>query len=768
MISMGSNKTSEFVDVRTLFRDYFIDRWYYYVISVFLCVIVGLLFSRIYTQKNKVQANVMIQRDQSGSMPTTSGTAILSGIFGVNGDVQDEIFIISSHSLYRDVVKKLNLNKMCYVKDGFLKKHLAYPDYPIDVQSTGIADTLRNNVVFKIQVEANGLANIEAKALGDKIGSANNVKLPVIMDTSYGHFTIMPTEFFKKNENFVATIVFLGYEKAAELLNEEINAEIASKQSNVITLSMNTPNVDYGRDILDCVIAEYNMRGINDKNLQSRKTAEFLEERINIIAGDLDGIEGVIQDYKQNNNIVDVDVEATYQIEKKSKFEAALLEAETEMEVLNMTCEFLSDSASSYAMIPTVTQNSGLQSGIDAYNALVLKRNGLLNNAKSNNFALKQINRQLDQARGNIISSCRKIYDASRVKVNELRDERSRINAKLGGVPKQEYEYLKIKRQQSIKQELYLFLLQRQEETEMILANATPKGVVVDKAFVLSTPIGISKKGILIVALFFGLCLPPIYFYILNILRNKVSTKGELESITNVPVIGEICVNNSREELIVKPNGDSSISELFRLLRSNLLFVLNGTDNKVVTVTSTSSGDGKSFVSINLAASLSLLGKRVLLIGMDIRKPRLESALNIKAKFGLTQYLSVKDMSVDNIINHISVLENLDVITAGPVPPNPSELLSSKRLDDLMLMLRDKYDYIVIDSAPVGMVSDTYSLNRFSDTNLYVVRANVTHRNDLRLAEDIYEQNRLSKLYLIINGTKNGHGHGYGYGSKQV
>lgn len=760
---MAKNKKSEFIDLGAIAHEY-ISKWYWFVISVVICVAMGFLAARIIKPKYSVNANVLISQDEKGGM---SGLGAIGDLFGAQASVDDEIFVISSHSVYRDVVKELGSNKIHKVRLGFLNHVLSYPDYPLDViAAPGIIDTLRTPIVFKFKVDEDGMTSVKAKADGEVIADVKGQKLPVSLNTAYGHFVIDTTAYFVPGEELRGDISIIGYDAAAELLDEDVTASIGSKRSNAIQLNIVTVNPDYGKDVLNGIITKYNERGIAEKNLEGEKTAKFIDERLAIISSDLRDAEDDIQSYKENKGIIDVSAEATYQTAVRATAEQELLQSETEAEIIKMTGAFIADPANAYSLIPMTTENTGLQEAIKTYNELVLQRMALAANAKPNNKALKVLDEQIDAMRSTISTSVIKAYDNLSVVIREQRSQLNKAMGRLGTVPEQEREFLNMKRQQQVKQQLYMFLLQKREETAMMLANATPKGVIVDEAFALNKPVNLSKKMILLIALFIGLCIPPALLYIRKILRTKFDTKEEVEAIVDVPVLGEICNDKSGRALVTVAGDHSSTTELFNLLRSRLPFVL-GADEKVVMLTSTRSGEGKSFVSINLAADMALLNKKVLLIGMDIRKPRLSEYLNIAPRFGLTQYLASKEISVDSLITHDDAANGLDVIVAGPVPPNPAELLSSQRLDDLMAELRKRYDYIFIDSAPVGMVSDTFTLDRLADATIYVVRADYTSRSDLRFIDEIYEDKRLKKLSIVINGTATKRGYGYGYGEKK-
>lgn len=760
---MAKKTNPDFFDVSSLFKTY-MSKWYYFAISIVVCCCLGYVYTKIKQPVYEVRANVLIGNDDD----TMPGMGALGSLFSSQGPVDDELFIISSHTVYRDVVKSLSINKSHTVKTGILSSKFAYPTFPVDVFfAPAVADTLSSTIVFKAEIDEDGKASVKAKVRRDVIGEVEDSPLPVTLETAYGRFIIDTTACYPKGESLKTTITVSGYDPAAEGLAEDIVADIYSKKSNVINLGMQTTNSEYGQDVLNQVMAQYNDRGIAQRNTQGEKTAAFIDKRLALISGDLAAAETDIQDYKQKKGIIDVAAEAQYQTRRRGSIEERLLSTELHAEIVKMTIDFLSDRANDFSLIPVSGDSEAANDGVNAYNELILKRLELVGSAKSNNMALKKLEEQISAMRSNIIVSAEKAYDNLSAQVKELRSEMNKTSSKLGDIPEQEREFLNMKRQQEVKQQLYLFLLQRREETAMLLANAVPKGVIVDEAYTLNEPVGMGKKAILLIAFLLGLVIPPVFIYTSKKLRNKFESSAEAEEHVDMPLLGEVTTDRSGESLVVTPTSKTTNAELFRLMRTNLLFILNDARDKVIMVTSTKSGEGKSFVSINLCASLSLLDKKVLLVGMDIRKPRLSQYLGINPQFGLTQYLSSDRISIDQIVTTMPGEAGFDVIVAGPVPPNPAELLASKKLDALIDELRERYDYILIDSAPVGMVSDSFTLNRLTDATVYVCRAGYTAISDLRYANDIYQEGRLKKLSLVVNGTKSKKGYGYGYGEKE-
>lgn len=755
-------RNSDMIDVAGLLQEY-LSKWYYFAISIVICCVFCFCYTKIKKENYQINANVLISQEEGGGVGNFGG---LAGLFGGSGYVDDEVFVVSSHSVMKDVTRDLGLYRNHILNDGILTKTFMYDDYPIDVMPVygEIADTLRTPITFNIEVDSDGHIEIEAKAKKKTIAEVEADVFPVIMDLPYGQFKVDKTNYYVPGKDVDTKVVFMGYDGAAEMYSQDITIDIASKKSNVIAMNLVTPNIEFGKDLLNEIIKKYNERGVLEKNMQAQKTSDFIDSRLLLLSDTLALTESVIEKYKRDQGIIDVSTEAQYQLSKKGQIESRLINAETQCEILEMTKEYLNNEDNKFSLIPTAVESGSLQAAISSYNNLIMSYIRLSNGAKENNASLKALITQIEAMRANVQATLDKVYENALVSLNELRSQVNLAEQRLSNIPTQEREYINIVREKSIKEQLYLFLLQRREETAMMMANAVPKGIVVDNAYALSEPVGMSKKVLYLLALIFGMVIPPIILYIRKLLRFKFETREEVERLTSVPVIGEVCVDNSGDALIIKNGGSTSAAELFRLIRSNLQFIMNGTDDKVVLMTSTVSGEGKSFISINLASSLAMLGKRVLLVGMDIRSPKLKEYLSLKVNHGLTEYLSSDMVSLDDIIIKEPKQKNMDIIVAGPVPPNPSELLASTEVDELFAELRGMYDYIIVDSAPVGMVSDTFALGRIADATVYVCRANYTSIRDMEFVNRIYEDGRLKKMALVVNGTTAKKGYGYGYG----
>lgn len=755
---------NEFIDFSGIIK-YCVSKWYVFVIGVVACVAVTLFYSYRNAPEYLVKANLLITQDDAGP-----DLGAIGAIFGSSASVDDEVFAVSSHTIYRNVARELHLNVKHYTRTGFLRTEFQFTGYPVELKcDPSIPDTIRTGLSFKVKVNDKGLADVTVKARKDKIAEVEDASFPVKVDTPYGAFTLEKTPDFPAGESVKTVIGFSGYDDAAEDIAKDVEVDIATRKSNVILMELESTSVPYAKAVLNAIIEQYNLRGLSEKNLKSRKTIDFIDSRLALLSDDLSTSENSIEKYKQQHGIVDLEADAKYQFEKKGQLEQALVASETEMQIVKLIKDFVSDPANENELVPATlagsSQGQGTDNFVNAYNELILKRIELMQNAHAGNAALEALDRQIEAMRKNLLSTVDKTYQSAQLKVREIRNEMNAAQAALGNMPTQERQFRDIKRQQTIKEQLYLFLLKQREQSAMMLANSSLKGQIIDEAYALNEPLGMTKPVKLIVAFFAGLLLAGGYLYIRRLMRDKFETSEELSDLTSVPVLGEMCADTTGESLVVKQGGSNSTAELFRLIRTNLQFMLGGNGNKVVVVTSTTSGEGKSFISINLASSLALLGKKVLLIGLDIRKPKLQQYLGLPAARGFTEYIANDSLPLDAIIRRNAVATGFDVITSGPVPPNPSELLSEPRVDELFAKLRTMYDYIIVDSAPVGIVSDTLSLVRVSDATIYVCRVNYTSRRDIATLNKFHASERFRKLSLVVNGTKPRRTYGYGEGT---
>ncbi|MBQ3363877.1 MAG: polysaccharide biosynthesis tyrosine autokinase [Muribaculaceae bacterium] len=743
--------------------------WWLFLLSLIACISIAFVYLKIAKRVYNVKAVVLVAQDDNGA---GAGASLLKSmkLMGQGSKVDDEMVVFSSQELCTQVVNQLKLNHS-YIEDkGWFKPERDhYNSSPIEVIAPEeMFDTL-SSVKFKIDVDKAGRANIKATSGKHKLADVKGVTLPTTLKTVYGRFAINTTKKFKQGKECHITARLTGNQILGERLNKRIKVKLASKKSNGINLSIAENNKSRGMDILNTLMDLYNDRGQREKDEQAINTAKFIDERLALIYKGLTSSEADIESYKKAHKIVDPELQIKSAVAKQELSDRAIIKLETNKQLLGMVRDFVSNPANKHSYIPFEVDSSAASGSIRAYNNLLAKRQELAQSAKGDNLALKQLDEQIDAMHGNVVQGINSSIKGVDIQLNKMRSQFNQTASEMGQVPTEEREARELLRQQGIQNTLYTFLLEKREENALVLAATTPKGKIVDHAYAQSTPISPNRMVVLVMALLASLLLPLLLVYLKDLFTTKFSNQEELEEISQVPFIGHIHHNRHNTQLVVKDGKTSAIVELFRYVRNNLQFMLNKEDDKVILVTSSVSGEGKSFISTNIASSFALLGKRVALVGMDIRSPKLAQMLDLNEMPGVTSYLSRSDVSLDQIAQPCKEVKGLDVFVGGAIPPNPSELLLSDRVKDMFRDLRERYDVIIVDSAPVAMVSDSFALDKYSNATVYVTRANYTKRNLIKFMNRIAANKQLKNMCIVLNDTKpsNDNTYGYGYGKTQ-
>lgn len=740
--------------------------WWLFILSLIACLCLAYYYMRVTNRVYDVNAVVLVAQEDNSS---SAGANLLKSmkLMGGGGKVEDEMIVFSSQELCTEVARRLKLNRR-YIEDkGWFKPQVDhYNNSPIEVIAPDeMFDTL-SSVTFKIDVNKQGKANIKANSGKTKLINAKNSRLPATFKTLYGTFTIKTTDEYNPKKPCHITASLIGSQYCGQSLNKKIKVKLITKKANGINLNIHENVKGRGRDILNTLINLYNERGQEEKDEQAINTAKFIDERLALIYKGLTGSEADIEAFRHRNNMINYELQMKSTMAKQEVTDQAVIKLETKKQLLGMVKDFVINDKNKHSYIPFDVDSSAASGSIKAYNNLLAKRQELEQSAQGDNLALKRIDEQLESMHGNILKGIESSLRGINMQLNQAQGRTNSTNNDISKVPTVEREAQDLYRKQSIQNALYTFLLQKREENSLVLAATTPKGKIVDHAYASIQPIKPAKFKIYFLALVAGLLLPLVLLFLKRMFTTKFSSQEELQGISKAPVIGEICHNRHRSQLVVKEGKSSSIVELFRLLRNNIQFMLPTPNDKVMLVTSSVSGEGKSFISLNLASSFSLLGKRVVLVGMDIRSPKLAEMLNINDAPGVTAFLAKQHVTIDDVVQHCPEVENLDVIVGGVIPPNPSELLLTTRVQDLIDQLKERYDYVIIDSAPIAMVSDTYSLARYANVTVYVTRSNYTKRSLVRYMNNALSRRQLNNVAVVLNDSnpKMSQGYGYGYG----
>ncbi|GAB3809751.1 hypothetical protein GCM10028819_52030 [Spirosoma humi] len=562
---------------------------------------------------------------------------------------------------------------------------------------------------------------------------------------------------------------FLDTWKLAEQYSWNFSVLPVNKDANVLNLNFTDPLPQRGRDIMNKLLEVYNKEALEDKNLLATNTLSFVDERLKRITAALNGVEKNVEQYRRTNEVINVDTQASNYLAQASDYNKKLSEWAIQIDILESIEDYLSKNATQYKMVPSTLglQDQTLLDLITKFNTLQLERERMLRTAQANNPLIQNINEQLSQLRISILENLRNIKNGLIITSRNFKDNSTKFQERIKKVPSIERELLDINRQQTIKQTLYLYLLQKREEAALALAATVSNSKVIDPATSGDYPISPNPKLMYLMALLFGFGLPFALIRIKDNLNDRVQTKQEIELLTTVPILGEISHNKSKTVVVTKGNF-SPIAEMFGLIRAHLNAATAHKANQVLLVTSSMSGEGKTFFSINLAASLALTGKKVIVLELDLRAPDLLQEIGVRESMGITNYLLSDDISIADIITPADKVQHLFVAGSGSLPLNPAELMTSPKLAYLINELKVSFDYIVIDTAPVGQVADAFSLRSFVDTTIFIIRYNYTLKGQVELVDNIAKNNTLPNPLIVLNDAKKQNGDGYGYGYGQI
>ena len=773
-VAATSNKPEEVINFNELLL-LSIKHWKWFIISVIICFTIAFIYVKVTPNTYQLLANILIKTDEKGGGASLSSK--IGSIAGVLGDmgglsmsdnIEDEVRTMSSHTFMKNMIMNLGLHTD-YKMSGFFTNDDLYNNSPVIAEiDKSILDTLTTGFSFKITVEKDNIT-IKTKIGKKKLDPVHVKSFPYILHTDYGDILFRYSEYHSKKElPYTLLVSIFGADFTAEIFQKAIGIGAVNKKSNIIELSLQDKIVPRGKKILNKLIDMYNEDALDDKNKAALNTEKFIKDRLDLLVQDLSIIEKSVENYKSDNQIVDVKTESDLFLRKMEDLKGQSVQLDVQLQLTKMVEDYVKDPGNKYGMLPGgLGVPKEMENDIKEYNELQLQRTNYLRDMNPTNPVILSLNNQLDLMQKNIVSSIENVKrDIAKTKDSWSKEENV-LYSRVKKMPRQEREFIEIQRQQRVKAELYLFLLERQEENALTLASTTPKAKIIDEAFSVWKPVWPRRLIIMAISILIGLFLPIGFFILKSYFSFNIEDKKQLEKLTSVPVLGEVCKAKDKETVVVKDGVASSIAELFRLIRTNIRFILTKPEEKVITVTSSISGEGKTFFVINFSMSLSLMkDKKVVMVGLDIRSPRLAEYLSIppSASKGITTFMSSETLKPDEVIVSSGLHSNLFLVPAGPVPPNPSELLLSSRLDEMFAYLRENFDYIIVDSAPAGMVSDTFTLDRVSDATVYLCRAHYTNKSHLKFVENIVANERLKKLSMVINGTTEQAGYGYGYG----
>ena len=772
----------ENIDVKELLFKYLIH-WPWFVGAVVACLIAAWVYLHVSTPVYNISATVLIKDDKKGG-----SAGMLSGLesLGLDGmisslqNIDNEIEVLRSKTIVKEVVEDLGLYISYTDEDEFPSRNM-YKTSPVQVSLTPQeADLLEEPMIVKMALQLQGSMDVTVKIDDDEY-QKHFEKLPAVFPTDKGTlaFFLTPDSVLSSKRTSEETA---ASEKTTRNITATINKPLAvakwccknmtieptSKTTSVAVISLKNSNVQRGKDFINKLLEMYNINTNNDKNEVAQKTAEFINERIGIISKELGSTEKDLESFKRGAGITDLTSDAQIALTGSAEYEKKRVENQTQINLLQDLQKYMQNEG--YEVLPSNIglQDLNLAAAINRYNDVLVERKRLLRTSTENNPTIINLDTSISAMKENVQVSLDRVLRGLFITKADLDREASRYSRRISEAPGQEREFVSIARQQEIKAGLYLMLLQKREENAITLAATANNAKIIDEAIADDAPVAPRSKITYLIALILGVGIPVGVIYLLELTKFKIEGRADVEKLTSAPIVGDIPLTDEKQGAIaVFENQNNLMSETFRNVRTNLQFML-GNGKKVILVTSTVSGEGKSFISGNLAISLSLLGKKVVIVGLDIRKPGLNKVFNIsKREQGITQYLANPEKNLMDLVQLSDVSKNLYILPGGTVPPNPTELLARDGLDKAIETLKKNFEYVILDTAPVGMVTDTLLIGRVADLSVYVCRADYTRKNEYTLINELIDGNKLPNLCTVINGLdlkKRKYGYYYGYG----
>ena len=778
---MGEQEETSSINFQTIYTAVILH-WKWFVLSLIICMGSAMIYLRYKTPVYQAYAKLLIKDDDSRGRGGKSGVLTTSnlGIISNSTGIDNEMEILSSLSIAQQAVRDLKLY-VNYSLEGKVKDHLIYNSEPISVDLDP-SHLEKLNYPISLEINRKGSSyTVTGEYLNPKTGVKNSIEktitsFPTRIDTKTGIITLQSNgDRGLLPEGRALKVTILSPKSVAAKYAGSLSVSQTSKTTTIAELVLKDESpqraVDYLRQLAIC----YNRQANEDKNEIAVRTEEFINGRLEKINAELGSTEGSLEEYKKRNNMVELKMNAAQAVQNQDVYSQKLAEANTQMALLNSISEYMNDPSNKYQTLPS---NVGLSDAsatslIDKYNDIVITRNRLLRSASESSPTVTPLTAQLDDLTSSIKRAMIQARKSMEIERNNIANMYGRYASQTNATPEQERILTQIGRQQDVKSGLYLMLLQKREENSISLAATADKGKLIDDPQYMGK---VSPKNsmIMLIALIMGLAIPAGIIFVINFMRYKIEGHDDVAKLTSLPIIADVAIASetakTKADIVVHENQNNQMEEVFRSLRTNLQFVM-AENEKVILFTSSTSGEGKTFTAANLAVSFALLDKKVVLVGLDIRKPRLAELFEINDhQHGITNLLTQPDPTAADVKKQIlksGISNNLDILMAGPIPPNPAELVARKSLDQVIDILKETYDYVLIDSAPVGLVTDTLQIGRVANATVFLCRADYTPKEAFGYINDLAKEKKLPNMCVVINGidmSKKKYGYYYGYG----
>ncbi|MCX2449909.1 AAA family ATPase [Pedobacter sp. PLR] len=735
----------------------YLKYWYIFLIAFILCLAGAFLYLQTLTPRYKVSSTLMVQDDRKGQGEVKESAFSDLNMFRTDRKADNEMEVLRSRDLIYKTLKALSLETSYFIKGSLKNDELYGKNSPLKVTLLGVnaSGYLKKPEVSPYSDSQYTLTDKDQKWIlsYDSVVQKPGYKIIVSKGQAFQRFT-KPVMLKFKNLHRMAE----SYSLAGLIVLPVV------KDANTINISLTDNIPQRGLDILNVLIKTYNQEDVIRKNLIAVNTIKFIDKRLTALSQDLTGVEHDVENYKQNNMVTDVNTDALMNVTKSGEYGQMLSTTNTQLNVLSSLEKYLQNNNLNVVPSALNINNATLNDLTAKYNATQQERAKMLRTSEESNPLVQNLTAQLVSLKSNIQENLQNIKRGLQIERNSQQAMSSRFNSKVRSVPAVERGLLERTREQSVKSGLYRYLLQKREETTLSLSATVPTSQTIDKPSYNSLPVSPKKELIYLCACFAGLLIPGAFIYGRSILNNKVRDVKDIEFLTGVPVLGILNHVEKNEVAVIDHNSRSTITELFRYIRSNLNFMNNGLPDQVMLVTSCMKSEGKTFFSINLGLTLASVNKRVVLLEFDMREPQLLQKLHLNSKMGITDYLLNPDVTIDDLLSNSRKYHDLIVVDCGPITKSPAELMMHPKIGRLVEELKSRFDYVIIDTAPVGQVADAFSLSPYTDLSIYLIRYNYTDKLQLNILKDIMYYKKLTNPMVVFNDAKVENSNTYGYG----
>jgi len=720
-----------------------------FIISVALSLLGAYLYLRYTTPIYKSNSALLVKKDNSA---TGGNSDAFQQMFVLDNsiNIQNEIEVLQSRPLMERVVENLSLNLSYYSVGKFGKTNL-YKSAPLKLDILQLSDS---NASFSLKVDIAGTQGFRIDE-GQKIFSFGEV-----FKNPSGTFRLIRENAFELSPEYR-----IDWQATAAIAGELASHLIVAPKGNTGTLliSLETTHPQLAADVLNQLMQEYQVVTREDKNETNRRMLDFIDGRLEGVQKEVDSVTGRLLAYQNANDLINPEAQSSSYFTRAEATEQEIIGQRVQDNIAQMIDNYLRDNTNKYNLVPSSLglDDATLNGMIAGYNAAQLERKALIDaNVPASSPRVQQRSDEVERLRLNILESLRNLRNSISASIARLEKRGETVRGEMRALPAKEQNLQEIRMQQQTKQGVFNLLMQKREQTAITLAGTISNMKVLEPAGANTTPVKPNRQFVQLIAIVIGLALPALFIFILELLNDKVNNRHDIEKVTNAPVIGEIGHDYNKEALVVKQSNRGIVAEQFRIIRSNLQYFSTNIAKPTILVTSSFSGEGKSFISTNLGAVMSLTNKKTIVLEFDIRKPKILAHLGMPKKPGLTNYLLGKAKAEDLPIP-VPGYENFFIFPCGPIPPNPAELLLDPKLGELFLYLKEAFDVIIIDTAPIGIVSDAMALSRFADSTLYIVRQGHTYKKQIGLVDEFLTTGKLPKVSIILNDVKAEGGYGY-------